>query len=126
MSSSDDQTIKPDRLLTTLEQLLAIDATELAPALQRAADIVSEALGADKVDVFLYEAESESLVGRATSDTPLGRKQRKIGMDRLPLAGHGRAVDVFRTGLTHRSGRADDDPHELVALQRVSAYDPNW
>jgi two-component system, OmpR family, sensor kinase len=116
MSTSDDQPIKPDRLLTTLEQLLAIDATELQPALQRAANIVSEVLGADKVDVFLYEGQTESLVARGTSDTPLGRKQRDIGMDRLPLAGHGRAVEVFQTGRSHRSGRADEDPHELIGI----------
>jgi len=117
MDNSDNQLIKPDRLLTTLELLLGIDSTELEPALQRATDIVAEVLAADKVDVFLYEPESESLVARGTSDTPMGRKQREIGMHRLPLAGYGRAVEVFQSGVPHLSGRVDEDPNELIGLK---------
>jgi DNA-binding CsgD family transcriptional regulator len=116
MDRSNEQPVKPDRLLTTLEQLLAIDASTLEPALQCAADIVSEVLGADKVDVFLYDAATASLVARGTSDTPMGHKGREIGMDRLPLAGDGRSVSVFRSGQTHRSGRVDEDPDELVGI----------
>src|SRR3954451_2084221 len=106
-----------DRLLGTLEQLLAIDATELEPALQQAAQIVCEVLGADKVDVFIYEPASESLVARGTSATPMGRRQHEIGMDRLPLAGRGRAVQVFRTGTSYQDGRVDKDQLELVGIR---------
>jgi two-component system, OmpR family, sensor kinase len=113
---SDGAQLKPDRLLDTLEQLLAIDASELTPALTQAAKIVAEVLRADKVDVFLYEPRSETLVARGTSDTALGQKQLEIGMDRLPLAGRGRAVEVFRTGRSYHSGRADQDSEELVGI----------
>jgi two-component system, OmpR family, sensor kinase len=109
--------VGPDRLLGTLEQLLAIDATELESALQQAAQVVCEVLGADKVDVFVYEPASESLVARGTSATPMGRRQHKIGMDRLPLAGKGRPVDVFRSGTCHHDGRVDEDPLELVGIR---------
>jgi len=109
--------VGPDRLLGTLEQLLAIDATELDSALQQAAQIVCDVLGADKVDVFVYQEAGESLVARGTSSTPMGRRQHEIGMDRLPLAGQGRAVEVFRTGISHHDGRVDEDQLELVGIR---------
>ena len=114
--SADGEPVRPDRLLSTLERLLAIAATELDPALAEAAQIVAEVLGADKVDVFLYEAATESLVARGTSQTPMGRKQRQIGMDRLPLAGRGRAVEAFQTGVPYHTGCADEDARELVGV----------
>jgi DNA-binding CsgD family transcriptional regulator len=110
------KTVGPDWLLGTLEQLLAIDATVLESALQRAAQVVCEVLGADKVDVFVYERTTESLVARGTSHTPMGRRQRDIGMDRLPLAGYGRAVEVFRNGTSYCDGRVDEDLLELVGI----------
>src|SRR3712207_6872555 len=56
------------------------------PALTEAASLVSEVLGADKVDVFLYQADIDSLVAIGTSDTPMGRRQHELGLDRLQLA----------------------------------------
>src|SRR3954449_6905714 len=102
-----------DRFLSTLEQLLAIRSTELDAALDQAADLVARAVGADKVDAFLYDPTSESLVAGGTSGTPMGRKQHAIGMDRLPLANGGRTVEVFKTGASRLTGRADEDPGEL-------------
>ena len=101
------------RLLETLQRLLAIRATELRPALTEASTLVAEVLRADKVDVFLFELASTSLVTVGTSDTPMGHRQRELGLDRLALANGGRAVDVFRTGEPYTTGRADQDPGEL-------------
>src|ERR1051326_6246906 len=109
--------VGPDRLLGTLEQLLAIDTTELQSALRQAGRVICEILSADKGDVFVYDPASESLVARGTSATPMGRRQHEIGMDRLPLAGHGRAVEVFRTGTSHHDGRVDEDQLELVGIR---------
>jgi DNA-binding CsgD family transcriptional regulator len=109
----------PHRLLSTLERLLAIDPTELEPALQESTQIVAEVLDADKADVFLYQPERQSLVAQGSSRTPLGRKQREIGMDRLPLAGRGLAVEVFRTGKCYRTGRADKEGRELAGFVQV-------
>jgi DNA-binding CsgD family transcriptional regulator len=114
---SDGRVVGPDRLLSTLEQLLAIDATSLDPALQQAAQVVSEVLGADKVDVFVYESGTESLVARGTSNTPLGRRQHAIGMDRLPLAGLGRCVEVFHSGRSYQDGAVDEDRQELIGIR---------
>src|SRR3954468_893691 len=105
-----------DRFLSTLEQLLAIRSTDLDEALDQAADLVASSLGADKVDAFLYDASSESLVGGGTSRTPMGRKQHAIGMDRLPLANGGRTVEVFETGVSRLTGRADEDAEELRGI----------
>ena len=55
-----------DRLLDTLQRLLAIPAPDLRTALGQACTLVAEALSADKVDVFLYEAASETLVAAGT------------------------------------------------------------
>jgi signal transduction histidine kinase len=108
----------PTRLLTTLERLLELAPAELQPALDAAAQLVAEALGADKVDAFLHDPAIDSLVAVGTSDTPMGRKQHAIGLDRLPLANGGRLVAVFRAGDSYRTGRADEDPDELVGITR--------
>src|SRR3954454_6000970 len=105
-----------DRFLLTLEQLLAIRSTELDEALDECADLVASALGADKVDAFLFEPETQSLVARGTSRTPMGHKQHAIGMDRLPLANRGRTIEVFQSGKSRLTGRADEDPGELRGL----------
>ena len=111
-----------DRFPTTLEQLLAIRSTELDEALDQVADLVASALAADKIDALLYDPTSESLVAGGTSRTPMGRKQHAIGMDRLPLANGGPTVEVFKTGVSRLTGRADQDPSELRGLRKGSAF----
>jgi hypothetical protein len=73
-------TFDGNRLLTTLQRLLLITAPQLRPALDQASTLTSEALGAEKVEVFLYEAASTTLVSLGTSATPLGRRQRELGL----------------------------------------------
>ena len=106
-------TMPPDQLLRTLEQLLAIQATDLTGALTEASQALAGALGADKFDVMLHDPASDSLVALGVSDTPMGRRQRAIGMDRLPLANGGRLVEVYRTGQPYLTGRAEADPAVL-------------
>jgi two-component system OmpR family sensor kinase len=105
-----------NRLLATLEQLLAIDETDLHRALDRACHMVAEALRADKVDAALYDSTTESLVAAGTSHTPMGRKQHTIGMNRLPVANGGREVGVFLTGVPYATGQADQDPGQLRGM----------
>src|SRR3954454_18366135 len=101
MSNSPDQFAADDRLLSTLQRLLMINTPELRPALDEASTLISDALEADKVDVFIYEAASESLVALGTSDTPMGRRQHALGLDRLPLANAGPPATVFQTGVPY-------------------------
>ena len=105
-----------DRLFDTLVRLHAITSPELRPALDQAANLVAEALDADKVDVFLYEAPSDSLVALGTSQTPMGRRQHELGLDRLPLANGGRSVVVYLTGEPSLQRRTDEDPEELRGI----------
>jgi DNA-binding NarL/FixJ family response regulator len=105
-----------DRLLETLVRLHGIASPELRPALDQAATLVAEALDADKVDVFVHEAASDSLVALGTSQTPMGRRQHELGLDRLPLANGGRTVIVYQTGEHCLQRRADEDPEELRGM----------
>jgi len=104
------------RLLQTLQRLLGIQNPELRPALNEASTLVGETLRTDKVDIFLYDADRESLVARGTSDTETGRRQHAIGMDRHPIANDGPTVRVFQTGEPYLTGRADLDPSQLLGM----------
>ena len=108
---------RQDRLLTTLEGLLELSTTEVKAILDQAAHLIAEVLAADKVDLFFHDPASASLVALGTSDTPMGRQQRAIGMDRMPFANGGRAVEVFLTGTSYLTGHADQDPDVLVGVK---------
>ena len=111
-----DQERRDQRLLTTLQQLLAIEALERTAALSEASDLVNAALSADKVDTFLYQGEIDSLVALGTSDTSMGRRQHELGLDRLQVANGGRTVEVYQTGGSFITGRADEDAEEVRGL----------
>jgi DNA-binding CsgD family transcriptional regulator len=116
-SRSTSEQVATDLLLRTLERLIAIRSPELRPALDQAAMPVLEAVGAEKIDVFLYQPESDSLVAMGTSDTPLARRQRHLGLDRLPLVNGGRVVDVFQTGAAYQDGHVEQDADELRGVR---------
>jgi hypothetical protein len=78
-----------------LYQLLNIDVSSLNVAAAEAVRLVARLTGADKVDIFLYQPASRSLFAVATNDSPMGRRQHAVGLDWLPLAMGGRAVQVF-------------------------------
>jgi len=104
------------RLLTTLERLLEIDATDLKVTLDQASQMIAEALDSDKVDVFLYEPASDTLVALGTSDTPMGRQQHASGLNRMPLANGGPGVKTFQSGASYVSGRIDRDPDAIKGM----------
>ena len=100
-----------------LEGLLALDALSLDDAMTQAAQQLAEALGADKVDVFLHEPDNECLVAIGTSQTPMGRREQELGLDRLSIAEGGRTVDVLRTGRSHLARHSDleeGEPRPLI------------
>lgn len=107
------------RLLLTLEQLLAVESVSLRPALEQAADLIASAIKADKVDAFFLEPETETLVAVGTSNTPMGARQRQVGLDRLPIANGGPEVMVFLTGRTYSSGRLEEDLSVVPGLINV-------
>ena len=103
-------------LLAVLQRLLALEPGDLSAAMTEAAQQVAEVLGADKVDVFLYAPAQQALVAEGTSDTPMGRREHALGLDRLPVAKGGRTVDVFQTGRSYRTDHADQDSEEVSGL----------
>ena len=105
------------KLLATLGQLLAIQATTVKPALDTASTLIADALSADKVDTFLYDAATHTLVAAGTSITPMGRQQIALGLNRLPLANGGRAAEVFQTGRVYYNGQVDTDLQELRGIR---------
>jgi signal transduction histidine kinase/transcriptional regulator with XRE-family HTH domain len=95
----------------TLQRLLAIKAMTLKDALDEASDQMAVAMGADKVDAFMYDAPSNSLVALGTSNTPMGRLQHQSGLNRVPLANRERTALVYESGEPFCTGDAQTDPH---------------
>jgi signal transduction histidine kinase len=104
------------RFLKTLQELLQLPALKLQEALGAAAQRVTEALGCDKVDAFLVDESKQTLRAIGTSDTPMGRQQHALGLDILPIANGGRAVDVFKTGKSHFENHSELDSGEVRGL----------
>lgn len=105
--------------LYALQRLLHIDAIEPGEALSQASTIIEDVMGADKVDVFLLDEATCTLVAVGASDTPMGRREREAGLDRLPLAAGGSTARVFETGETYSTGCADRDPDALLQIAEV-------
>lgn len=102
------------RALEVLERLLALDAVDLQSAFEHAAQGVAEVLQVDKADVFVREVDC--LVALGTSDTPLGRRERELGLDRLPVERSGLLGRAFQTGDSYLCRRTADEPLELPEL----------
>jgi transcriptional regulator with XRE-family HTH domain len=98
-------------LLYTLERLLAIDEVEPRDVLCCASSMIAEVMSAEKVDAFMFDSQSRCLVAAGTSDTPMGRKQQELGLDRIPTWQQSREVEVYASGDPHHTGHADDDPN---------------
>jgi two-component system OmpR family sensor kinase len=111
-----DPATQDARLLTLLQRLLTIQSPEMRPALNEASSLIAETFGADKVDIFLYQPDADSLVALGTSETPMGERQHALGLNRLPVSNGGRAGWVFKTGEPYVTNRADRDPEELPGV----------
>jgi hypothetical protein len=101
------------RLLNTLQDLMELPALDLAEAMTIAAERIAPALNCDKVDAFYFDPSKQTLRALGTSDTPMGRKQRALGLDVLPLANGGSVAEVFRTGNAQLDADASKSPDEL-------------
>lgn len=108
-----------EQLLTTLEGLLAIRAAEAKSTLTQAADLVAETLDAEKIDIFLNDPAVDTLVAVGVSDTPMGRRQIELGLNRLPISNGGRAAEVFQRGDGYFNGHVDEDPEELHGIKHA-------
>jgi two-component system OmpR family sensor kinase len=106
------------RLLATLERLLSIQAVHVKDALDQSSELVAEALGAEKVDAFLYDPTRDTLVAVGSSDTPMAALQIRLGLNVVPVANGGHTVEVYQTGQPFRTGHADREASVLVGIWR--------
>lgn len=104
-------------VLGLLERLRELKRASLDQALQHATDVLAATFAADKVDAFLCNRELNLLVAVGSSQTPMGARQRQLGLDRLPLAAGGRAAWVFRQGCPYLDGRVQADELELIGIR---------
>src|SRR5215212_10439036 len=104
------------RLLRMLQDLLALEVCGIDEAMQQAAQRLAEVLAADKVDVLLHDPAREALVAIGTSDTPMGRRQHELGLDRLPIADGGWTVEAVRSGRSHLTRHADRESGEVPGI----------
>jgi DNA-binding CsgD family transcriptional regulator len=116
MTNPNDEPNRDRQLLVVLQRLLTLEPGDLSAAMTTVAQQVAEVLGADKVDIFFYVPAEQALVAEGTSDTPMGQREHELGLDRLPLAGGGRTIEVFRTGHSHRADHVDQDADEVRGL----------
>ena len=112
-----EQEPKHETLLITLQRLLELPTTNVSDTMHQSAQLVATALQADKVDTFLYDPSSESLIAYGTSETPMGAKEQALGLDQLPLTQGGRVVEVYQTGRPYWSGQVHRDPAELPGMK---------
>jgi two-component system, OmpR family, sensor kinase len=105
------------RLFATLERMLQIPTGDLKSTMIQASDLIAATLGADKVDVFLYDSTRESLSAICSSSQPLSALQRKLGLEVLPIANGGRVVWVYQRGKTFVTGNLQDDAEELRGVK---------
>lgn len=108
---------KSDRLFRILQHLLALPGTEVGETVHQTAQLVAQALQAEKVDVFLHDPATQSLVALGTSLTPMGLHEKAVGLDRISLSEGGRVVEVYQTGRPYWTGQAQHDPGELAGVK---------
>lgn len=96
--------------LYTLERLIEIDEIEPRQVLCHASSMIAEVMSAEKVDAFMFEPASGCLVAAGTSDTPMGRKQQELGLDKVPIKPKSREFEVYDSGQSYVTGRGEDDP----------------
>jgi two-component system OmpR family sensor kinase len=111
------QTPKSDRLFRMLQLLLALPGTEVGETVYQTAQLIAQALQAEKVDVFLHDPVSQSLIAVGTSLTPMGIHEIAAGLDRISLSEGGRAVEVYQTGRPYWTSQAQRDPEELAGMK---------
>jgi two-component system OmpR family sensor kinase len=95
--------------LSLLERLFEIAPTSLDQVLSRSADVIGQSLGAEKVDAFLHDASSNTLVAIGTSHSELAQLQRSLGLDRLAIANGDPTAVVFETGEPYLEGHVERD-----------------
>ncbi len=105
-------------ILGLLDVLQQVDSATAQEAMTHATTVLAQVFDAEKVDAFFYDEASDLLVALGTSETPLGRRQQELGLDKVPLSNGGRAVWVLKEKRPYRDGQVENDAVELVGVRR--------
>ena len=113
------------QLLNLLAYLAAHPAQQHLPDVAQAvAEKLTAILQAPVVNILLHSADTDELLAVGISETPLGRLQRELGLDHLPLGAAGVIAQVFLTGQPFFSDRLDEAaqfPADLRAKLELKA-----
>ena len=107
------------RQFDVLQQLIVLDALSLHPAVDQTSVMISSALGADTVEVYVPDMSSRSLIAIGEPRTALAKRRRRAALHHLPFARGGLAVRVFHTGTAYLTGDAERDPFERALIART-------
>ncbi|HKP59498.1 MAG TPA: GAF domain-containing sensor histidine kinase [Polyangiales bacterium] len=100
------------RVLDLLERLFALEPAPVDVVLSQSADHIADALQCEKVDVFLLDEATQTLVAVGTSRTELAQLQKSLGLHRLPLANMDPMAHVFEASEVYRHGHIDQDARQ--------------
>jgi two-component system OmpR family sensor kinase len=100
------------RMLPLLEGLFEIAPMPVDMVLSKSADLIGEAFSSEKVDAFLHDEQTNSLVAVGTTRTELAHLQKSLGLDRLPMVNGDPMAHVFRTGEAYLEGHTERDERQ--------------
>jgi two-component system OmpR family sensor kinase len=109
VAASKDMIHPERRILDLLERLFALAPAAVDVVLSQSADHIAQVFQCEKVDVFLCDDASHSLVAIGTSHTELAELQKSLGLDRLPLANADPMAQVFQAGEIYNNGHVEQD-----------------
>lgn len=116
-SENSHPTTASARLLTTSQRLLELPAIHRGETLHKMAQLVLQALGGEKVVVFLSDAVGQNLTAQGTSMTPIGDQEKAIGLDGLSLEDWEHIAQVYRTRQSYSNRRAHHDPVAVTEIR---------
>ncbi len=98
-SRSTAREARQTRLVDLLRYVSNVDfESDLQAALTPVASRVAEVMGSEKVDIIFLDPERNAFVSLGVSQTPLGHKQRELGLDIVPAPAASLLADVYQTG----------------------------
>lgn len=121
VSDRDSASRRQDRLLSTLERLLELPATDVNATLTQAAGLAAEVLDTEEVDIFFHHPANDTLVSFGSNDTVMSGRKKVFAGEGLPIASGGRIVEVFLTGISYLTGHTERNP--AVPIGSAAATD---
>jgi two-component system, OmpR family, sensor kinase len=98
-SRSTAREARQTRLVDLLRYVSNVDfESDLKATLGPVATRIAEVMGSEKVDIMFLDPERSAFVSLGVSQTPLGHKQKELGLDIVPAQAATLLAQVYRTG----------------------------